>query len=66
MDDFVCYEFGVQIWFEDGIWHWGIAQEWEHLNSREVEGLSYGTAETLEMAAVAVAEEMKQIKFESV
>lgn len=63
-EDFVCYEFGVQIWQEDGQWHWGIAQEWEHLNSRDVEGLAYGTADTLDEAASDVADAMSAIKFE--
>lgn len=63
-DDFICYEFGVQIWFEDGEWCWGIAQEWEHLNTRDVEGLAFGTAESLEDAAHAVAECMRGIEFE--
>lgn len=50
------YELSVQIWAEDGVWRWGICQEFESQGSDEFEILAYGQADTREAAVSAVAE----------
>lgn len=63
--DFNCYEFAIQIWFEDEQWMYSVVQEFESDNSSEFEPLLYGSAETLKEASHAVSEFMRDLEFES-
>jgi hypothetical protein len=59
------YEFNVQIWNEDGQWHYSLVQEFRNDNNDDVEPLAYGTCESLEDAAHCVATEIRAIQFEA-
>lgn len=44
------YEFDVQVWLEEGDWHYSVVQEFGYRNSSEIQPLGYGTTETPEQA----------------
>lgn len=64
MEQIQCYEFNIQIFFEEGEWNYSIIQEFEDSTDAEIEPLLRGTADSLKDASQAVSTFMSELTFE--
>lgn len=64
VEPFECYEFNIQIWFEEGEWNYSVVQEFESGSDTETEALLLGTANSLKDATHAVSVFVSSLDFE--